>query len=129
MEEAISQIQKRFDEAELKGDKEELRKLISDDFLSIGPKGFVLDKSQWIDRHDQFKYHQLKTEEIDIRMHGPTAIVRNIQRNKAEYKGHPVEVATRVMQVWVKEGEEWRLAGIQFSPLAEERMVVPSANS
>src|SRR5947207_6576761 len=98
MEDTISQLQRRFDEAELKGDKEELHEMISDDFLSIGPKGFVLDKSQWINRHDQFKYYELKTDEMDIRMHGPTAIVRNVQRNKAEYKGHPVQVATRVMQ-------------------------------
>ena len=30
-----------------------------------------------------------------------------------------VEVATRVCQVWVDQGGRWRLAGIQFSPLAE----------
>jgi ketosteroid isomerase-like protein len=127
MDEEVKQLQKRFDEAELKGDKEELSVLISDDFLSVGPKGFVLDKPQWINRHDQFKYHELKTDEADIRMHGSTAIVCNIQRNKAEYEGHPVEVAARVVQVWIEENDEWRLASIQFSPLAEERMVVPNA--
>ncbi|HSW87967.1 MAG TPA: nuclear transport factor 2 family protein [Candidatus Saccharimonadales bacterium] len=125
MEDQIKQLQNKFDIAEFHGDKEILQGLIADDFLSIGPKGFVLNKKEWINRHDKFTYLELKTSEIDIRIYDNTAIVRNIQRNKAKYEEHPVEVATRVSQVWVSKDGQWKLVAIQFSPLANERFIAP----
>ena len=118
MKEEILQLQKHFDEAELKADKKVLEQLIADDFLSIGPKGFVLNKREWIDRHVHFKYLELQTSEVDVRLYNKAAIVRNIQKNKATYKDESIEIAVRVMQVWVEQGSRWQLAGIQFSPLA-----------
>jgi len=114
----VAEIQRRFDRAELEADKAALEDLIVDDFLSIGPKGFVLDKREWIDRHGMFTYQSLETSELDVREYGDTAIVRTVQRNRATYADQPVDVTVRVCQVWVDQGGQWRLASIQFSPLA-----------
>lgn len=119
MKDTIRALQDEFDRAELQADRETLRRLLADDFLSIGPRGFVLDKQAWVDRHDLFKYEELETSEVDVRLYDSAAVVRTVQRNKATYKDHPVEVAVRVSQVWVEQEGEWRLAGIQSSPLAE----------
>lgn len=110
-------VQTRFDRAELNDDRHTLGELIADDFLSIGPKGFMLDKRQWIDRHDQFRYDSLETTDVDVRIHGDTAVVRDIQRNRATYDDQAVALSLRVSQTWVREGEGWQLVGIQFSPL------------
>jgi hypothetical protein len=115
----IRQVQAEFDRAELYDDRETLRRLIADDFLSIGPRGFILNKDQWINRHNQFSYQALDTSEMDVRLHDGTAIVRNVQKNRATYDNHPVELTVRVSQVWVNQQGEWRLAAIQFSPMAE----------
>jgi hypothetical protein len=56
---------------------------------------------------------------MDIRLYDKTAIVRNVRRNRATYQDQHVELAVRVSQVWVERQDGWRLAGIQFSPLAE----------
>jgi hypothetical protein len=113
-------IQDRFDHAELTADRETLRELIADDFLSIGPRGFVLDKEQWINRHDDFTYHVLDTKQIDVRAYGDdVAVVRDAQRNRATFRGQDVAVNTRVSQVWVQQDARWQLVAIQFSPLAE----------
>ncbi|GAB3306564.1 hypothetical protein GCM10027451_13990 [Geodermatophilus aquaeductus] len=121
----VREMQDRFDRAELVADRDTLRDLIAEDFLSIGPRGFVLDKPQWIARHDEFRYEQLETSEMDVRRYGDTAVVRDVQRNRATYQDHPVAVATRVGQVWVRQEERWQLVAIQFSPLAEEPPVLP----
>jgi ketosteroid isomerase-like protein len=113
-------VQHDFDRAELTADSGRLRELIADDFLSIGPKGFMLDKEQWIGRHENFSYQELETSELDVRVYGDTAIVRDVQRNRATYREHPVQVVSRVSQVWVRHRDGWRLAGIQFSPLEED---------
>ncbi|MBT2224870.1 nuclear transport factor 2 family protein [Nonomuraea sp. NEAU-A123] len=118
--ETVLGLQQQFDAAELAADAERLRELLADDFQSIGPKGYVLDKDQWIGRHAQFQYHALDTSQIDVRMYGDTAIVRNVQSNKATSHGRAVALRVRVSQVWVKQEGTWRLAGIQFSPMADD---------
>jgi hypothetical protein len=110
--------QNRFDAAELHDDRGALDELIAEDFRSIGPKGFVLDKRQWIDRHDNFRYHELKTSEIEVRRYGDAAIVRNLQTNHATHDYDDVRLTVRVSQTWVKLEGRWQIAGIQFSPMA-----------
>ncbi len=56
--------------------------------------------------------------DVDIRCYDQAAIVRNVQRNKAIYDGKHLELTVRVSQVWVNQQGQWRLAGIQFSPMA-----------
>jgi hypothetical protein len=119
MQETIRDLQDEFDKAELNADIETLGRLLADDFVSIGPKGFVLDKQQWIDRHVHFKYHKLETSDMNIRIYDRTAIVHNIQRNRATFNDQHVELAVRVTQVWLYQRNRWQLAAIQFSPLSE----------
>jgi len=119
-ESAIRQLQDEFDRAELDADAAALRRLLSDDFLSIGPKGFVLDKEEWIGRHVHFTYESLHISERDIRVYDKAAVVRNVQRNRARYRDEQVELVVRVSQIWVDVNGQWCLAGIQFSPMAHD---------
>ena len=116
--EMIRDVQREFDEAELHADTKKLQQLLTEDFLSIGPKGFVLDKSQWINRHKQFSYQKLETSDMNVRLYDKTAIVCDVQKNDATFNNEPVKLAVRVTQVWIQQ-PEWKLASIQFSPLAE----------
>ena len=42
MSEQIVDLQNEFDRAELAGDREVIQRLIAEDFVPIGPKGFTL---------------------------------------------------------------------------------------
>lgn len=117
MDEVIA-MQNRFDDAELRADRAVLDELIADDFRSIGPKGFVLDKQQWIARHNEFRYHELRTSDLEVTRYGDAAIVRDIQTNHASYGDQELRLSVRVSQTWVGLDGRWQLAGIQFSPLA-----------
>ena len=109
--------QDAFDEAERRGDLAALDELLTDDFLSIGDQGRIFDKDGWIGRHASFAYDLLETSEVDVRVHGGAAIVRNIQHSRATFDGLQFDLTVRVGQVWVTDADRWRLAGIQFSPL------------
>jgi hypothetical protein len=120
MSEQIVDLQNEFDRAELAGDREILQRLIAEDFVSIGPKGFTLSKAEWINRHGIFSYQRLDISDVDARHYGDhTVIVRNVQHNQATYGDEHVDVTVRVSQVWVDLDGRWQLAGIQFSPLAQ----------
>jgi hypothetical protein len=113
----IRELQRAFDDAELRAGTDCLHHLLADDFVSIGERGFQLDKRQWIDRHAEFAYISLETSELDIRHYGHTAIVRCVQHSRATWRSEKMTLAVRLSQVWIELPDGWRLAGIQFSPL------------
>lgn len=115
----VLKLRNEFDEAELGADLERLNSLLADDFLSIGERGFVLDKEHWIARHEDFRLISLETTDVDVRRYDRTAIVRCVQRTTATWKGEPMIVKARIGQVWVEQEVGWRLAAIQFSSLAD----------
>lgn len=118
MDDDILTLQRTFDDAELRADTERLEALLVDDFLSIGERGFVLDKKRWVGRHEDFRYLSIETSEVDVRRYDRTAILRCVQRSSATWRGDPMTLATRVSQVWIERPDGWRLAAIQFSTLA-----------
>jgi hypothetical protein len=83
----IRELQRAFDDAELHADTDRLNALLADDFMSIGERGFQLDKQQWIARHADFAYLSLETAELDVRCYDHAAIVRCIQRSRASWRG------------------------------------------
>jgi hypothetical protein len=111
----IRELRQAFDDAESRADTGALESLLADDFLSIGERGYLLDKRQWIDRHAEFAYLSLETTELDIRHYDRAAIVRCVQRSRASWRGQEMTLSIRLSQTWVEQDEGWRLAGIQFS--------------
>jgi hypothetical protein len=115
--EDILELQRAFDDAELRGDAGRLGTLLAEDFLSIGEQGVQLGKQEWIGRHRGFRYLAIETTEVDVRRYDKTAIVRCVQRSRATWRGEPMTLAVRLSQVWVWQPDAWRLAAIQFSTL------------
>lgn len=118
----VIDFQHMFDRAERADDRETLNRLIADDFLSIGPTGKIMNKTEWIERHRGFVYHPLETDDLDIRVYGPTAIVRTVQHSLAKFDKGDLPATVRVSEVWVQQGDidHWKLASIQFSPLEHQ---------
>jgi hypothetical protein len=113
----IRQLRQAFDDAELHADTDRLNTLLADDFMSIGERGFQLDKRQWIERHADFAYLSLETAELDVRYYDRAAIVRCVQLSRATWRGEVMTLTVRLSQVWIELPDGWRLAGIQFSSL------------
>jgi hypothetical protein len=113
----ILTAQAAFDDAELRGDTDRLESLLVDDFRSIGERGYVLDKRQWIARHDDFRFLGVDNSETDVRHYDGTAIVRGVQRCRATWQGTPIDLTVRVSHVWVRQAGAWKLAAVQFSSL------------
>jgi ketosteroid isomerase-like protein len=104
-------------ESERDGDAERLDALLTDDFVGIGPVGFVLDKRAWLGRFGQgLSYEQLALDEVSSRQHGDTAIVVAHQHAKGSAGRNPTPADLRVsFTVVPDDGKGMRIAGMQYS--------------
>jgi ketosteroid isomerase-like protein len=113
--------------AERTGDARTLDALLADDFVGVGPVGFVLDKRTWVGRFEHgLHYEQLDLDELMIRRHGNTVIVVAHQHAVGDAGGTPVPSDTRVSFTIVTEDDnEPTIAGMQYSfigpPLGGQR--------
>src|SRR6266508_5318314 len=75
--------------ADQRGDVDYLERLLADDFVGIGPRGFMLTKDQWLERHKtgDLRYQSLTLDEMAMRVYGDAAIVTARETAEATYKG------------------------------------------
>jgi hypothetical protein len=117
--EELRELERRWVDAETRADTSALDALATGDFTLVGPAGFVLDKQQWLDRYRRgsLRTHSLAVEDSEPRLYGDTAVTVGVQRQEAEYEGHPASGEFRITRIAVRRGEEWLLAGLHLSPL------------
>ena len=106
--------------AERVSDTSRLADLLADDFVGIGPRGFMLTKEEWLGRHASgaLRYETLALDEVTVRPHAGAAIVTGHETDTIQYEGHPMLGDYRTTLVFVAAQDRWRLANVQFSPIA-----------
>src|SRR4051794_26397700 len=107
--------------AERDGDAATTDRLLSEDFIGIGPVGFQLPKGAWLHRQTggDLHYDALSLDEVTTRQYGDCAITTARWNARGTAQGHPLPESTRVTLVTVRDGGEWRLATIHFSYIAD----------
>ena len=110
-------------DAERAMDAPALDALLDPDFMAIGPRGFVLDRAQWLDRYRSGLHNSaFSWEDVRVRDFGETAIAIGIQDQQATYQGNDASGRFRISHVFVHRDGRWRIAHIQVSgPLMEAR--------
>jgi ketosteroid isomerase-like protein len=116
----IEDVLGRWTDAERTGDRAGLDALLTDDFVGIGPVGFMLPKPHWLGRFGpDLHYDRLELDEVTSRGYGDAALVVARQYASGEARGNPLPGDTRVSFVVVPAGDgEQRIAGIQYSFMA-----------
>jgi ketosteroid isomerase-like protein len=108
----------------LQADVGALDDLLTDDFVAVGPLGFLLTKEQFLDRHrsGDLNYQTFEWTVERERRYGDTAIVIGTQVSTSTYQGNPVPFGNlRVTQIVVRQDDQLRLAGLHMSQKAEPR--------
>lgn len=116
----VLRLFQEFDDAELQADVERLQRLLADDFVSIGERGHVLDKKQWIARHGDFQLLSVYSTDVRVRHYNGAAILHGAQRVEATWRGEQLALNVQFSQVWVRQADDWRLASVQFSTLSTD---------
>jgi ketosteroid isomerase-like protein len=118
-EDTVRQLDQRWADAEQRGDTDTLAALTTDDFVLVGPLGFVLNKQQWLDRYHtgDLVTKSLDWHDAEVRDYGGCAVVVGVHTQKAEYRGNPVDGEFRSTHIAIRRDNQWLLAGIQLSPV------------
>ena len=110
--------------AELRGDTVTLGRILAEDFVAVGPRGFMLSKDQWLSRHDSgsLTYEAFEWDEVTVRVHGDAAVLIGRQTARAVYEDgevrHEIQDRFRTTLVFVEEQGRWLLLGVHLSPIA-----------
>lgn len=109
--------------AELRGDTSFLQETLADDFVGVGPRGFMLTKEQWLSRHEagSLRYEAFGLDEVQVRLYGDTAITVCRQSARGVYEDEngrfDLDDQFRATLIFVRPDETWQLAGLQLSPI------------
>jgi ketosteroid isomerase-like protein len=127
MQDQTWQLEKLGEEwaaAELRGDTAALERVLADDFVAVGPLGFMLDKEQWLSRHDSgnLTYESFEWDEVSVRVHGNAAVMIGRETARGRYEDgdvrREIDDQFRVTLVFVEEQGRWLLLGLHLSPIA-----------
>ena len=110
--------------AELRGDTVTLGRILADDFVAVGPRGFMLSKEQWLSRHDSgnLTYEAFEWDEVTVRVHGDAAVIIGRETVSAVPEDgevrHEIQDQFRATLVFVEEQGRWLLLGLHLGPIA-----------
>jgi ketosteroid isomerase-like protein len=107
--------------AELNGEADRLDDLLTDDFVGIGPLGFLLSKREWLARyeHNDFRYEAFRLEETQTRAYGDSAVVTAHQIGQGVLRGSQVPFTDlRATLVFVNQSGHWRLSTVHTNFIA-----------
>ena len=107
-------------DAERRCDAVATDRLVTDDFVGIGPVGFMLPKDAWLQRHTSgtLHYDELSLDDVSTRIYDAAAVTTARWNAKGTANGHPIPEASRATLAAVRTETGWRLAGIHFSFIA-----------
>jgi ketosteroid isomerase-like protein len=110
--------------AELRGDTAALGRILADDFIAVGPRGFMLNREQWLSRHDSgsLSYESFEWDEVSVRIHGDAAVMIGRETARGRYQDgdfrYEIQDQFRATLLFVEEQGRWLLIGLHLSPIA-----------
>ena len=117
----IETLGREWATAELRADVPALTSMLTDNFIGIGPLGFMLTKQEWLDRHQSgdLIYDAVDLDQVTVRVYAGAALLIGRQVQKAAHRGNRVDAELRTTLVFVQQLGQWRLAGLHFSPIGQ----------
>jgi ketosteroid isomerase-like protein len=106
--------------AELRGDAAFLERNLADDFVGVGPYGFLLTKDEWLQRHEsrKLRYETFRLDEVRARFYGEAAVMIARQMTKGKYEDNDLPGSLRATLFFAQQEGRWLLAGIHMSFVA-----------
>jgi ketosteroid isomerase-like protein len=119
--EELNKLMEDWASAELRGDTTFLKSFLTDDFVGVGPYGFLLTKDEWLERHEsrKLRYESFRLDKIRVRLYGDAAVIILRQTMKGKYEDNNLPGSLRATLFFAQQEGRWLLVGIHMSFIAE----------
>lgn len=108
----------RWAAAEQQNDPDLVAELLADDFVGVGPVGFVLTRDQWLARFGNgLRNEAFAVEEPEVHHHGAAAVVVGVDAQRTCFAGGENSGRFRLTLVAVRSGDRWLVASVHIGPL------------
>ena len=105
--------------AEQREDAAFLEGALTDDFVGIGPLGFMLSKEQWLGRYaGGLSYESFAVDDVEARFYGKAVVATCRLSQAGEFQGNDVTGEFRATLIFAEREGRWLLAGLHLSPIA-----------
>ena len=120
-EQEVVRLADAWASAELRGDTTLLERILADDYIGIGPLGFMLTKQEWLARHEtgDLKYESFNLDEVKVRVYNDAAVLIGRQVQNATYRGNSIPGQFRITLVFVHQQGQWQLVSLQLSSIGQ----------
>jgi uncharacterized protein (TIGR02246 family) len=114
----VRELVERWRRAEASNDGEDLGRLLSDDFVGVGPRGWRRTKQQWTGRYTSGTVVNTRfdLDDVDVRSYGDAAVVVAAQRQDSRNGASDASGQFRCTIVTVRTAGEWLIAGLHIGP-------------
>ena len=121
MEQAVKQAGKEYTNALLQKDIAAFDRLWADDLIFINPAGQALSKAERLEnlRSGSTTFKSIEMTEEQVRSYGNAFV--HVARGKlaATYSGKDSSGDYRITILWTHHGDDWKIHGIQMTPIRE----------
>lgn len=114
----VLDLVQRWAAAEQHNDADLLDGLLAEDFVGVGPLGFVLTRQQWLVRfRNGLENRAFTVEEPQVHDHGGVAVVVGALAQETSFRGRDSSGRFRLTLVAVRAADRWLLASVHIGPL------------
>ena len=115
-------VENQWNEVYKRGDIATMNSLLTDDFIITVEDGNTYSKPGYIAHsgNSSVRVEVSDMSDLQVRMHGNTAVVTGAYHEKGIDKGKPYEYRDRLTDIWMNYNGRWRLIASHYSPLSSE---------
>jgi ketosteroid isomerase-like protein len=115
---SVLELVQRWAAAEQQNDADLLDRLLAEDFVGVGPLGFVLNRDQWLARfRNGLVNRRVVVEEPQVHDHGTAAVVVGVEAQETQWQGRDNSGRFRLTLTAVRASAGWRIASLHIGPL------------
>jgi uncharacterized protein (TIGR02246 family) len=116
----VLDLVRRWAAAEQDNDAQALAGLLADDFVGVGPLGFVLDRGQWLARFGNgLENRAFAVDDPRARDYGAAAVVVGVLAQQTSFQGADNSGRFRISLVAVRRAGRWLLANAHIGMLQQ----------
>jgi ketosteroid isomerase-like protein len=118
-EQEIRQRETRRFEALVRGDTASLEEIMADDAIYTHATGVVETKAEYLAKmkSGEVRYESFAPEQLQVRIYGTAAVLTGIAGVKAHVGGEVRNLRLLFTDVYVKQGDRWRMVAWQSTRL------------